>query len=127
MIPVDQTILGHPGGNCFTACMASILEMPIEELPHYQSENWCDLWDQWLAPFNLRLFFFIYDPRVEMPNCYSILSGTSPRGDWLHAVVCFGNEIVHDPHPDKTGVVDRLEFTIFSVLDPARPIGRAAA
>lgn len=28
--PVDQTLFGRPSGNCLPACVASILELPIE-------------------------------------------------------------------------------------------------
>ena len=32
MKPVDQTSFGFPGGNCFSACVASILELPIDDV-----------------------------------------------------------------------------------------------
>ena len=33
------------------------------------------------------------------PVGYHILSGKSPRGEFLHSVVANGEDIVHDPHP----------------------------
>lgn len=43
MRPVLQTRFGFPSGNCLLACVASILEVPLEEVP--------DGWDEegWLA------------------------------------------------------------------------------
>lgn len=33
MKPVDQTTFGAPHGNCLMACVASILEVPLDSLP----------------------------------------------------------------------------------------------
>ena len=35
MKPVDQTTFGSPHGNCFQAGVASALELPLEEVPHF--------------------------------------------------------------------------------------------
>ncbi len=91
-------------------------------MPNYHAENWQDLWNNWLKPFNLQILIFDYHKSTPQPSGYSILSGTSPRGDWLHAVVMQDGTIVHDPHPDKTGVTKWVDVTIFIVLDPAKPV-----
>lgn len=33
MKPVDQTQFGWPHGNCFMACVASIMEVGLDDLP----------------------------------------------------------------------------------------------
>lgn len=123
MKPVDQTFLKPPEGNCFAACVASILEVPLEALPNFKGENWCDLWNQWLEPLNLRLLMIEHRQWLERPPGYAIVGVDSPRGDWLHAVVCKDGEIVHDPHPERhMGVGEFRDWTLFMVLDPSKPI-----
>jgi hypothetical protein len=126
MIPVIQTRLSTPDkpayGNCFTACIASILELPIEQVP-----NFIDYGRDWFIPF---LQFiedagYTYDGTYYIKNRrtpeelerfhrtfegvdgYYIVGGGSPRGFSLgHAVVYKGGELVHDPHPDGGGVTE---------------------
>lgn len=56
MIPVDQTTYGHTDGNCFSACVASILEIPIEEVPNTLGVN-AELM-RWLAGRGLSATMF---------------------------------------------------------------------
>lgn len=91
-------------------------------MPNPHEPNWVDLWNNWLRPYNLRLLIIEHKQWLEKPEGYSILGGRSPRGDWLHAVVCYNGEIVHDPHPDRTGVGEWLDWTVFVVLDPTKPV-----
>ena len=41
MIPVTQTTFA-PAGNCLAACLASILEVPIEAIPNFHAND--DFW-----------------------------------------------------------------------------------
>jgi hypothetical protein len=121
MIPITQTIFTTPGGNCMAACIASILELPLGMLPNPQGGNgeWYLEWQAWLRQYNLQILVFEHGGEW-IPTGYSILCGKSPRGDWRHAVVCFDGAMVHDPHPDRTGVESRLEWTVFTVVDPSK-------
>jgi predicted subunit of tRNA(5-methylaminomethyl-2-thiouridylate) methyltransferase len=50
MKPVKQTIFGL-GGNCFAASIASILELPVEEVPNFMAIETADYWTpmrEWL-------------------------------------------------------------------------------
>lgn len=40
MKPIDQTTFGVPGGNCFSACVASLLELSIDDVPYFMGD--CD-------------------------------------------------------------------------------------
>src|SRR5690348_7121769 len=58
MIPVTQTITGEQG-NCFTACLASILELPIRAVPNFakltnSDEEFFAMVDEWLATRGLK-------------------------------------------------------------------------
>lgn len=126
MKPVDQSIFKAPGGDCMAACVASILELPLEAVPNPQSDEWYKEWDAFLLPLNLRLIYFRPQEEGWAPPGYSILAGKSPRGDWDHAVVCYDGRIVHDPYPGRAGVTSVVDYAVFMVLDPSKPAGKSA-
>lgn len=121
MIAVDQTAFGLPGGNCFAACVASLLEMPIDDVP-----NFCNLPGDWEAEFNRWLRpFGLYALTVQMndwrPPGLHIMAGKSPRGasvKEMHSVVAQGDAIVHDPHPSRAGLSTRTETTLLVPINP---------
>ena len=140
MIPVMQQQMYDPDvdgsrGDCLSACLASILELPLSEVPIFQPHEGCGAWyvhlQRWLADRGLRsLWFHTKDEGIlDMPGSwderdgplYFIASGNSPRGDWHHATVWSvdsrGCRMVHDPHPDGTGIVIDDETT-YHVLVP---------
>ena len=122
-------------GDCLPACLASIFEIPIEDIPHFN--NTADWWGTMIAWLNGRGFALWQSPSPitypTSPLC--IVSGKSPRDpeNVTHAVVGRGRslprypkgepmwEVVHDPHPDGTGIHGEPQsFWYFIALDPAR-------
>lgn len=107
MIPVEQTKISSPTvkGNCFAACIASILEIPIEdafEIWDYGEDNWHDELHSWLFKRGLTMCTV----SVLDPGVYAIAAGASPRGvSGGHSVIWKDGECVHDPHPSKEGIV----------------------
>lgn len=118
MRPVDQTTFGYPNGNCFPACLASLLHLSIEDVPHFGDDDWFDRFAAWLRPRGL---YPVCVPKQDdwRPAGFHILSGRSPRGDFMHAVVAFGAEIVHDPHPSRAGILTREDTIHLVPLDPS--------
>lgn len=53
MKPVEQTKLTYPDGNCFAACVATLLELPLEAVPDFKGDGWYDAWLEWLKLRNL--------------------------------------------------------------------------
>lgn len=105
MIPVDQTVFGAPHGNCFSAAVASIMELPLSEVPFFMgSDDWWPGFLAWLLP---RGWVAAYIPKEDLgglrPKGFYILSGQSPRGP--HVVVAEGYQVVHDPNPKRDGLV----------------------
>jgi hypothetical protein len=141
MKPVYQDIFPIPGndlrGNCFQAAVASILELPLEEVPHFcQHDDWEVRLDRWLADRGLAHVEVKTDteeaciyPIPEGVHC--ILSGTTPRHPTrLHAVNAITRgggvtwEFTHDPHPDRS-FLNKVTMIMFLVpLDPAKYIRR---
>lgn len=135
MIPIKQTRFGRPvkgqpsiepPGNCWSACVASILQMDLADVPDEMSvwkkgmtpeESWKPferLMHEWLFVKGLVLIEvepgnLIYTGPKEILNAYCIVSGPSPRGGCLHAVVgklvIGGTELIHDPHPSNSFIV----------------------
>lgn len=125
MIPVDQTITGDKG-NCFAACIASILELPIGSVPNFaedmdSEQGMCGAAKTWLESRGVAYFpmCFPNPTAIEQTHFgfsdYCIIGGYGPRkndrGDFReHAVVGktlpWGVEIVHDPHPDRDGLLN---------------------
>lgn len=105
MLTVDMLNLRVPGqpdhGDCFRACVASILELDPTTLP-----NFADAWpDSWIAWAGDRYELVEY---AEPPHGWSIAVGVSPRDSVItHGVVWYGDKIVHDPHPSRAGLVGK--------------------
>lgn len=120
MKPVDQTTFGAPGGNCFSACIASILHLPIDEVPYFMSDDvngreWIANLGEWLKPRGM--YPLILSEHAKVPGIH-ILHGTSPRGPTRHAVVALGDTIIHDPHPSRKGIRDVKEKTVLVPYEP---------
>lgn len=123
---ITQTKFGMPEGNCFQACIASILGFELETLPCYHNElnnkQWWMNWQNWLACHGYGCSYFVYPPGTQLdqaaiPAGVGILSGKSPRGNFLHATVFVDGKMAHDPHPDRTGVLNVEDFVQFWRLE----------
>lgn len=126
--PVYQTIMTPDKGNCFAACLATVLGLPLDAVPNFCARGtkwWRDL-QEWLDEKGLVAI------SVELTasslgwlpaGIPVILSGKSPRGDWLHAVVgvteSCGFRLYHDPHPDGGFLAEEPTSALF--IAPLRP------
>jgi hypothetical protein len=128
MKPVDQTRFGVPEGNCFPACVATILHLSIEDVPSFcaKGDGWFQDFQDWLRRHGLYAVMLKHEDGWS-PDGFYILSGKSPRGDFLHAVVAQGADIVHDPHPSRAGLVDRQDCALIVPLDLGRLLAGASA
>lgn len=119
MTPVHQTSF-YPQGNCYAACVASILDLPLSDVPdfvHDESggvrERWEEFTATWMAERGygilkvLPYFEGVWLAPLYLPEkWYCIASGPSPRFDCNHAVVWGFHGTTsfpaHDPHPEGT-------------------------
>lgn len=120
MKPVMQTIGGPENGNCLQACMASLLGLCLEEVPHFVLEdNWVHALDAWLKQFDLQSVAVDLNIMRQQgedmwkPYGYHLIVGKSPRADCQHAVVGYNGEMVHDPHWDGDGLDTEESWTLF--------------
>jgi hypothetical protein len=116
-----QTKFGPEVGNCFEACLSSITHLPIEPIPSYKGEGWFDKCNKYLAKHGLVLVMYgpkIFEVYKNLADLYCIAGGKSPRFNCNHAVVFRKGKMVHDPHPDNTGISDIQDYTFVFKLDP---------
>lgn len=131
MIPTTQTLLHDPEngviGNCLSAVLASLLHLPIEEVPVFTEEKtWAKDMNAWLRQFGLAYIQFdsgfpqtLSDYGIE--GLHHEVAGPSPRrADTLHACVGFDCKFVFDPHPSRTGLKSLDTHGVFIALEPWR-------
>lgn len=123
--PQTQTIFGSENGNCFAACLASILELPVDEVPNFcETEDWVERTNKWLEPRGL-FFLAVGIPEEEAVLLhlnragYHVIIGEGPR-NCPHSVVGFAGRMVHDPHPSGAGLERNLEYGFLIPLNPSR-------
>jgi hypothetical protein len=145
MIPVTQTkvvVKNSKGeevvrGNCYAACIASLLEVPIDQVPNVEvffhiedSSYWQEVMLTFLNSKGWELssdhrFRVFHNEEIgveegkreewikELTDKYYLVSGKSQRGVY-HICIYQNGKLVHDPHPTKEGL---LTETYFQVLE----------
>lgn len=114
MTPVDQDVFGEGKGNCWAACIATVLDLPLSEIPNFcgepeRNDNWFSDTDKWLKSRGYRVIGFEGASGISMgEGAYALVTGPSPRGNFSHVVVMTvqdGNfKVAHDPHPSRAGL-----------------------
>lgn len=111
-------------GDCLRACIATVLNLPAEAVPHVMrsSGNVAEMWQELrdhlklsgLAPvvmnfagqIPLNELLTVFE--AQNPGAVVIVIGTGHYGS-THAVVAQGGEIVHDPSLSSEGLVSPVE------------------
>ena len=119
MTPTKQEFTHKPEigqyGDCQRAVIASLLDLPISEVPHFLQDaggDPCIYWDSIQAFLHKHGYAWLVVPARsgaaffgETCPIYHEISGPSPRGNGvMHAVVGMDGRVVFDPHPDGTGL-----------------------
>jgi hypothetical protein len=100
-------------GNCFWAAISSVTEIPLELFKDFQymsDGTWFPpLWD--ILTKNGFTYHGMIRDKEKILNYtigvdgYYVVTGGSPRGfKSSHAVVFKDGKMVHDPHPEGTGI-----------------------
>jgi hypothetical protein len=117
MIPVlqdtfydESTPEGRTRGNCWSAAIASLVEVPLNEVPNFvqeddESNGEKDWWDSTMFWLDERGLVMKQHSRQEINSDeYYIVTGRSYRFDGGHAVIYHGWNMAHDPFPGGMGV-----------------------
>lgn len=135
MIKHTQQIVGDPTrgdghnaegrpGDCWKTCIASLMELPMEDVPHFveHGDLWWDVTQAFIkaiAGNDKELRWWEDVNAVPAGHEFLIGTGVSPRGDFQHAVIVdHSAKVVHDPHPSRAGLAGPPE-TFYSIVDVA--------
>lgn len=131
MKPVFQTKFGSKDGNCWPAVIASILEIPqnqLDRIPNFCSEyqDWVKATNDWLEPYGFYTMI-VQTKTIEgtpfIPFGFHGIGGKGPRGT-DHACVGYRGELIHDPFPGQPGLVEIEYFDLFIPYDPTQGLIR---
>lgn len=121
MIRHTQQILGDPArgdghdaqgrpGDCWKTCIAAILDLPMEAVPHFVEfgDAWWDKTRDFVNAATDGMKEILWWEHVgHAPHGieFFIATGDSPRGDFQHAVIADNTgQTIHDPHPSRAGL-----------------------
>ncbi len=95
MKPVYQT-RGGPNGNCYAACVASILECDLTDVPDLRSDR--EYWASKLEHFTRTIYAVtpVWALGGNAPPGYAIAGQLVYDGS-IHSVVCLNGKRIHDP------------------------------
>ena len=112
---------GHVG-DCVRASTATLLGIDRSDVPHFVREHsggWRGPWEDWLEA---RGFTVVeVDPRLRpgySTGCRYLGCGPTERTKGYrpaaHMVVMAGDEVLHDPHPSRAGLLtlDRVYLVL---------------
>jgi hypothetical protein len=144
--PVTQTRFYEPDappdkqrGNCLTAVVASLLHLPIEAVPNFAQDDvdsngernwWYSMWT-FVHEQDAHIVLLRDEhqpdsawPLPEPGEPYTV-SGVSPRDPRIHHIVIYRDGVmVHDPHPDRTGLVTEDGEYRWTIRPGAAPADR---
>jgi hypothetical protein len=115
MIPVNCIVKDDPingkFGDCFRACVASIMEMQARYVPHFFDDG-CDgeeghkRCEQWLNLHKCAPFYIAFSAKMTLQEFLNMIAAAGKVNYILfgktqagvpHCVVCHGLDIVHNP------------------------------
>ncbi len=114
------------GNDCFSACVATILNMKSEQVPRYfkddgepcTSLSWHEFWASWLNPKGYQIIGvdFSEEFATQLKGMF-ICAGLSYTEEFRkkgihHAVVYRDGLLWHDPKPNPTGVITPTEIDL---------------
>ena len=132
MTPTFCTVKDDPAngqyGDCVRACVAAILDMPSETVPHFFHDN-CDgetafeRIGDFLRPLGYAPFFInfpgsfeeiVYSMKMLNPDALYMLFGRTENGD--HVMVYKGDTMVNDPSWLRLPLIGPGEHGLWSVM-----------
>lgn len=112
MIPVKQNIVGSKHANCLQACIASILDKPLNLVPNFMLFGNKYYWEAlYLYIRSIGFGGIAYVNGLPKNDDYYIVSlDFGHTFDYSHCVIYKDGNIVHDPHPKgiQDGDLDKI-------------------
>lgn len=101
----------HSYGDCLRACIATVMDMPWQDVPHFMDGHDDPYWGlamtrNWLRSRGYTAFVTQF-PAVDRAEMLSVMHDMNPDAVYLlfgltedgggHVVVCSGGSVVHNP------------------------------
>ena len=97
-----QRVVDSGMGDCFAACMASLLELPIEVMPNDHSSTWWTTWYNFLAQFGLEINYSGAKGAIWASHPWIASVKSKNYKDGTHAIVMHnGGQVLFDPSTKK--------------------------
>ena len=83
MKPVYQTIFGKENGNCLQAVVASVLELPLDEVPHFISfgDEWLDSYREFMLSKGFDILGMLCNPKdIGQDGGYDFVQAVAQKG-----------------------------------------------
>ena len=104
-------------GDCYRAALASLLDMPLADVPHfvkYPEDKRRDIYREFLQPLGLipvnipgaEFWSVIVNTGID---CLHLILGSAKDDGCPHTCVGRNGVIVHDPGPDQKGLEGEIE------------------
>lgn len=119
-----QTRLHNPPeqeGNCFATVIACLMDLDSpEDVLQFQEfydwkktgRSWVDELTEWLLKRNYKWFSIKGHHQAKKDEFYLVTGNTSRSKDVLHVCIYQNGKLVHDPHPDQSGLTTEKYFEI---------------
>lgn len=130
MTPQKQTIFSDEKkgtvGNCLSACVASLLDMQVEDIPHFSwhMSDWFRILYMFLEDrgYSVKMMptktTYQWKEHVKGLDGYLIVGGGSPRGIKNgHAVIYKNGQPFFDPHPDNTFLTKEDDIYVIEKIE----------
>jgi len=139
MKPVFQDIIDAEKGNCMSACLASVFEIGLEDVPNFwemargSTPRMQDAMVEWLRTVGYGLLTVpvkTFTPFSQLLGCYALAGVKSQMFEVNHGIVItwvqkaeytVGIEVVHDPNSKNKRKYEPSEIIDLSFLIPIKP------
>ncbi len=119
---ITQDRFHDPGkgtkGNCYQACIASWLGLPLSEVPNF-IELGNAMYPAARAFLRDKGYCLLELPKNRAPDVLYMASGPAARGVY-HCVLMKGGDLVWDTHPSRAGLLSVEEVYVLTPYDPMR-------
>lgn len=114
--------------EAYRACLASILQMDLDDFPTFEGLAAPMQWNAWLASeLNICALAFPADSLQTPPGLWLARMPSPYQGYDVHTIVCAAGRPLHDPHPEAQPNGEYPMITVAELLfpmDPGEPLGR---
>lgn len=127
-------------GDCGRTAIACLLDLHPSQVPHFYDgpcdpEQSMDAMKAWLAGRNITLLTFALSGELSLAEAMCCMENNQPdvwyivvgrhteQADVDHVLICRGDRIVHDPHPDNCGITVPSVTGVWFIEILVQPVG----